>query len=139
MLELVKLDVESRINKLLAGANGRRRVRTLDLDKVRDMARDARENGWVWDNGGTSSGSYRYQTWTTVVIVKQCGEDNTSLAIGVTVAPARATTPGRAWRALQPWTIHGPAGDAEAKWGHWLTGPKILILDGIEVDAFLEG
>lgn len=138
LLEIVKSDVEKRIGEMLDRANGRRRTRTLDLAAVRATARIARENDWAWKDGGTVPGAYNYPASTTLVIAKQCGNDNMSLAVGIVRAPALCSSPGRAWCSLQPWRSGGPAGDTEAKWARWVTGPGILILDGIEVDAFLD-
>jgi hypothetical protein len=132
----------ARIEAALATANGRRRERTLSLGHVLKMLRSvAGDPGvpCVYDDGGRVANAYKQRAVTTFCLVARVAG---RIGIGITVADAKSTTPGRAFRCLQPWRQSdrvggGPAGDAAAKWAVWATLPDVMMLDDPEVDAII--
>jgi hypothetical protein len=128
----------TRIDDLLAVANGRRRTRLVSLGDALGCVRSVLD-GKPWDYfvGGTVAGAYGNVAWTTVVLVARVGE---SVYVGASTANAQGSpTPGRAWRQIQPWRAGmGPAGDAAAKWAAWAALPTVAELSPGEIDAFLE-
>lgn len=71
----------------LANANGRRRMRTLDIaDVFRCCMRAAKTCEWQATGGGTVANAYGYQSWQTVCIAAVSSTGRIVCRVGVTGA-----------------------------------------------------
>lgn len=87
------------LRNLLATANGRRRVRILDLADLERLIQRAKvaDDGWNdWVSGGTVCGSYSYPAQTTVAAVARI---DGVVYLGVSTGSARNSlgSPAIAW------------------------------------------
>ena len=111
----------------LADANGRRRARTLEISKLEDaIARvaDLPVGSFeaVIPDDVVEASSYKYRSSATVGLVVRVPH---GVAVDVAVTDGYKSTPGRAWRELQPWGI-GKSETLERKATAWATTPARL-------------
>jgi hypothetical protein len=120
-----------RVEAQLRRANGRRRERLLGMEDVRTVARYVSADGkpCAWMDGGTVANAYKQPALTTLILAARIGGQ---VFLGITSAPAKATSPGRAWKALQPWSAKGPS---VAKLEAWAGDGDVIRLTPEEVAA----
>jgi hypothetical protein len=127
----------AKIDALLKAANGRRRVRTMTVGTIMGLIADVADgHEFSWEDGGTVANAYDYAASSTLALVAKV---DGKVYLGIAIVDAKATTPGRAWSALQPfYRTTGPAGDAASKWAAWTTAPDVFEIHGPELDALIE-
>ena len=131
-------DLYERIKARLEVVNGNRRERTIAIDDVfMAIYRVAREGQpHHFSHGGTVAASYLNPAVTTCVMARDAGD---SIAVAIVAAPAKATSPGRAFVELQPWLVKQdrPAGNAAAKWAKFAAREDVIAIPKGQVNRLM--
>ncbi len=105
----------ARLRTLVAQANAGRRARTLELEAVLEVAREALESklGFAWRHAGDHVDA-RASTTLCLAVHSSGG-----IAIGLAGTRALDPDPGKGWAELRPWSERVPAQNASrcAAWG----------------------
>lgn len=105
----------ARLRTLVAQANASRRVRTLELETVLDVAREALGSklGYAWRHAGAHVDA---RASTTLCLAVHASD---GITIGLAGTRALDPDPGKGWTELRPWGERVPAGNASrcAAWG----------------------
>jgi hypothetical protein len=136
--------VASMIGRMLDVANGERRARLLDAADVRGLigkVAPMRPDSWpasipyTWTCGGTVPPRHhnKEHSYTTLALVARI---DGSIRVGIALAGAFLTSPGRAWSTLQPW-VETNGNLPPIKWRHWITYNDVVTFDDPEIDAYL--
>jgi uncharacterized protein (TIGR02996 family) len=95
----------ARLRTLVAQANASRRARTMDLETVLEIGREALSSklGFAWRHAGDHVDARASTTLCLAV------KSSSGLTIGVAGARALDPDPGKAWFELRPWSVRVPA------------------------------
>ena len=95
----------ARLRTLVAQANASRRARTLELDTVLEVAREALGSklGFAWRHAGDHVDARASTTLCLAV------RSSTGVTIGVAGTRALDPDPGKGWFELRPWISRVPA------------------------------
>lgn len=115
----------ARLRTLVARANASRRARTLDLDTVLEVAREAltRSLGFAWRHAGDHVDARASTTLCLAV------RSSSGLTIGVAGTRALDPDPGKAWIELRPWSARVPAQNVSncAAWAERDRGDRLTL------------
>ena len=120
----------ARLRTLVAQANASRRARTLDLDTVLDVAREALSSklGFAWRHAGDHVDARASTTLCLAV------RSSNGVTVGVAGTRALDPDPGKGWFELRPWSGRVPAQNVSqcAAWAERDRGDRLPL--NVEVD-----